>query len=85
LILGDERARVIEQMEEQVQELRGEIERLSMAQDAVAGAIDEKRTEPIGGARHRCLSLPARATSADDARVKPSRSEAFSRRALMNA
>ena len=43
LLFGDERRRMIDEVEEQVEELGREIDRLIPAKDAIAAAIDEKR------------------------------------------
>jgi hypothetical protein len=47
--LGDELPGVVEQVEQQVEQLRRQVQRITVPGDAIRGAIDVKRTEAIGG------------------------------------
>ena len=52
LVFGDERGGTIEEIEQQVEQLRRQADDLAAAQHVISGAIDEERTEPIRRRRH---------------------------------
>ena len=52
-VLRHERAGTLEEIHEQVEQLRGEIERVTAPPDAVGDAVDQKGPEPVRRLSHR--------------------------------
>ena len=52
-VLGHQRAGMLEQVDEQVEQLRCDVDRVAAAPEAVGDAVDEKRPKPVGGGSHR--------------------------------
>lgn len=55
----DERACVIDEMQQQVQQLWRQIDRFSASQDTVTDAVDEERPEAVRCVCHRRRILPS--------------------------